>query len=246
MLTTTKVYVDSRFANGGSSSSIEYEIPGGIELRPTARCWLSEFTCVASWDTVDSSNNKLTIVEQGSVYRPLLLETGPQDLESLRLGLEVLLNGPTKDAAMGSYTVARVSSGTGGGTFRLFEVACSSGTFQILDSALVAFPTGQQQLASHISNFVDLRRVHSLFLHSPSFGAYNSVGPRGVRTILAKIPANVGYGTLVSYASSSSEHDYVECGVSGLNILRLELRDAAGLLLDLNGTHWSATILFER
>ncbi len=64
---------------------------------------------------------------------------------------------------------------------------------------------------------------------------------------MAKIPCAVGYGQLVTYQSSASEHDFVEAGVSvsGLTTLRLELRDAGGRLLELHGTHWSATLLFE-
>ncbi len=112
-------------------------------------------------------------------------------------------------------------------------------------SSVVSFPSGNLQLSMHTSGFVDLRRVHTLYIHSPSFGAYNSVGPRAERTIIAKIPCGVSYGQLVSYQSSASEHDYIEAGVSGPTTLRLELRDAGGRLLDLHGTHWSATLLFE-
>jgi hypothetical protein len=46
-LQTTKVFVDSRYAvMGTSGSSILFEIPGGVELGPNARCFVSEFTCV--------------------------------------------------------------------------------------------------------------------------------------------------------------------------------------------------------
>ena len=143
---------------------------------------------------------------------------------------------------------------------RVLRISCSAGTFALPDDAsilasiggpmdsvnsIMSFPSGNLQLSIHTSGFVDLRRVHTLYLHSPSFGAYNSVGPRGERTIIAKIPCGVGYGQLVSYQSSASEHDFIEAGVSGLTTLRLELRDAGGRLLDLHGTHWSATILFE-
>ncbi len=106
-------------------------------------------------------------------------------------------------------------------------------------------PTGGMELSVSAGGFVGLRGVHMLYLHSPSFGADNSVGPRGERTIIAKIPCGVGYGQLVSYQSAASEHDYIEAGVSGLTTLRLELRDAGGRLLDLQGTQWSATLLFE-
>ncbi len=84
MLSTTKIYVDSRHslpnANGGTSS-VQIEIPGGIELKPKTKVWLSEFTCPASWDTIDASNNALDVRELGSPNRTLLI---PLALMTLR------------------------------------------------------------------------------------------------------------------------------------------------------------------
>jgi hypothetical protein len=63
---------------------------------------------------------------------------------------------------------------------------------------------------------------------------------------VAKVPVNVGYGGLVTYLNSGSEHDYIEAGVSAISSIELQLKDAAGELLSLNNTHWSATLLFEK
>jgi hypothetical protein len=259
MLSTTKVYIDSRYASVSSGSSIEYEIPGGVAMKPSTKVWLSEFTCVASWHTLDETNRNLYLTE-GIEHRALELPEGVYDLESFRAMLQTELNGASKPGTMGSYSVSLVVSGSGGGTARVLRISCSAGTFALPDDAsviaqvggipysvqsILSFPSGSLQLSVHTSGFVDLRRIHTLYLHSPSFGAYNSVGPRGERTIIAKIPCPVGYGQLVSYQSSASEHDFIEAGVSGLTTLRLELRDAGGRLLDLHGTQWSATLLFE-
>ncbi len=145
------------------------------------------------------------------------------------------------------------ASGSAGGTFRVFEVYCGSGTFALpleagaySTNSIVSFPTGDVQRSNHISGFVDLRRVHSLYIHSSSFAAYNSLGPRDVRTIVAKVPVNVGYGQLVTYHNSGSEHDYIESGVRAISSIELQLKDAAGNLLSLNNTHWSCTLFFER
>mgnify|MGYP000143520967 FL=1 len=259
MLSTTKVYVDSRYASTQNGSSIEYEIPGGVPMKPSTKVWLSEFTCVAAWHTLDATNNTLFLLE-GDFHRALELPQGVYDLESFRAAIETVLNSANKPASMGTYTVSLVTSGSGGGTMRIIRVSCSAGVFAIPDDAtilsqiggviyslnsIISFPSGNLLLGMHTSSFVDLRRVHSLYVHSPSFGAYNSVGPRGERTIMAMIPCDVGYGQLVSYQSSASPHDFIEAGVSGLTTLRMELRDAGGRLIDLQGTHWSATLLFE-
>jgi len=98
---------------------------------------------------------------------------------------------------------------------------------------------------SHVSTFVDLRRCHSIFVHSPSFGNYNCVAPGGVRTVLCKIPVETGYGGLVRWSTSGSPFDFVEVGVRSLHLVSLVLKDADGNLLDLAGTAFSMTLLFS-
>jgi hypothetical protein len=257
MLSPTKLYLDSRHAlpdTRNETSSIQVEIPGGIELKPNTKVWLSEFTCPASWDTIDTSNHKLYVRELGEPDRVLYIPTGPHDLESLRVAMEEQLNNFTKNSSMGTYTVTRVSSGSGGGSYRLYKVSCSAGSFELPNysnasanslSSIVAFPFGDHQLISHTSSFVDLRRVHSIYIHS-NIGGYQSIGPRGERTILAKVAANTGYGGLVTYTSAASEHDYVDAGGKSLNTVRLDLKDSFGRLIQMNGGHWSATILFGK
>ncbi len=106
------------------------------------------------------------------------------DLETLRLALTSLLNDGSKSATMGAYSVALIGSGGAGGTFRTFRVSNADGFFSLPSdeaieariggpinstNSLLSFPTGNTQLTSHTSGFVDLRRVHSLYIHSPSF-----------------------------------------------------------------------------
>ena len=235
---TTKVFVDSRFAVGDSGgSSILFEIPGGVELGHHARCWVSEFCAVASWPTLDETNRYQTVVEDG-VPRQLVLPIGAYDLNTLSTALQ---------GALGvGYSVER-AGGEGGSVSQILGVSRASGTFVMPESPLssiVRFPQ-QSEGSQQISTFVDLRRCKNVFLHSPSFGNYNCVAPRGVRTAIAKIPCDAGYGGLVRWQTSGSEHDYVECGVRSLRLLRLELRDSDGVLLDLQGTTWSCTLLFS-
>ena len=56
----TKLYLDSRMSLDDGS----IQIPGGgIQLDPSNRVWLAEFSTVASWDTIDNSNNSFFMVE---------------------------------------------------------------------------------------------------------------------------------------------------------------------------------------
>ena len=96
---------------------------------------------------------------------------------------------------------------------------------------------------THQSEFVDLRSKHSIFVHSPSFADYQSIGPRGVRTILAKIPVTSPYGSVIQYEHSGHHLDYLSITSGALKTLKFELKDARGNLINLKGGHWSMTLL---
>ena len=244
---TTKLFLDSRYSLPDGT----FLVPGeAILMEPSSRCWLSEFTCVASWHTIDESNRRFGVVEGGS-HRTCVLPVGPHDLESLRTAMETAMNA-SRPAGAGPYTVVRTSSGTSGSTFRTFTVSTAAGSlpFQIPLASndlrhIVSWPFGDLNIVQHTSTFVDVRRIHSLFLHT-SFGSNNCVTPTGVRGVLAKIPVTAGYGGLVHYVTSGSEHDHVECGTSALSSMKIRLCDVAGRELDLQGTSWSCTLVFEK
>ena len=134
-----------------------------------------------------------------------------------------------------SYNVASLWQATWNGP--LFDINDSKSTNELFTV------TNQALQTSHQTGFVDLRSKHSLFVHSPSFRDYQSIGPRGVRTILAKIPVQSAYGSIIVYEHSGHVLDYLSITSGALKTLRFELRDARGNLVDLKGGHWSMTIL---
>jgi hypothetical protein len=280
-LSVRKLFIDSRFAVSGNSSSFEYELPEVVELPHDAVAFVTEFTSVCSWDTVSPNNNRLYIVENtGSLYsaRIAQIATGAYDSETLRSAVELALNGPGKTVA-GTYTVVRsssagtVSSASLGSAYRYFSIGLNGGgscffpqdawlrkNVNIWSSyvgaaydpmnlrssnELFQFPLGNVS-ASHTSSFIDLRSVHTLFVHSPSFGNYSTLAPRGVRTAIQKVPVEVGYGAVLHTEHSGSSYDHIDVGSTTLKMLKFELRDARGNLVDLKGGEWSMTIVFAR
>jgi hypothetical protein len=242
-LRTTKVFVDSRYAIGGGGSNILYEIPGGgVELGPNARCFVSEFTAVCAWSTLDDTNRYQTVILGNGALYVVALPAGSYDLDAFADALQTAMV-----AELGSgYVVERTGLGSTGSTQSLLRVSHPTTSFLLADSPLskiVSFP--QVSATSHTSGFVDLRRVHNIFVHSPSFGNYNTVAPGGVRTALCKIPVEVGTGGLVRWSTGGSSFDYIECGVRSLHLLRLEIKDEDGNFIDLQGTAFSMTLLFS-
>ncbi len=155
------------------------QIPSGrLLLDPSDKHCLGEFTTVASWDTIDATNDILYVTEQTSganSNRAIALTTGPHDLESLAAATQKALNGSTKEVPMETYVVAHPSTGAGGATSRACRVARSNGLFELpSDTAAVSstnnlftFTTGGCPSASRVSDFVDLGRAPSIFTHAP-------------------------------------------------------------------------------
>lgn len=277
-----KIYVDSRFLSKGTPSAFETELPEVVNLPKETAAFITELTCVASWDTVSESNNQLYIVERTSggamSARILTLNSAPYDSETLRVEVENKLNSVSKPVGIGTYTVTRVTSAsvqaTSGASYRYYQVSVAGGSsFYIpADSflkdlawqaslwlgtlggpaydakrlrstnELFNFSKNQTFQTTHTSSFVDLRSKHSLFVHSPSFGNYSAVSPSGSRTVIAKIPVDSAYGSVIHYQHSGSTYDFIEVTNGALKNLYFELRDARGELVDLNGGHWSMTI----
>ena len=264
-----KIYLDSRFSNEDGSIDL---LNNGITCHPQNRCWLTEFSSVASWWTVDSSNDVLFVREKiapGSWHnRQVAISNGPYDMDSLATEIAARLNGPGKHVGMGTYTCTRVSGAIGGGgtgnTQRCYAIAVSVGEFQLPSEAairanfdipehrltnstnfLFSFADGNTDSSTHTSGLVDLRRAHNLYIHTPGFGSYSCLGPRGSSNILAKIAVDVGYGMPLYNRFVATELDGVEVGVHAVNRLKLEIRDVFGNVIDMRGGHWSATMVFE-
>ena len=90
-LRTTKVFVDSRYAAlGTAGSSILFEIPGGVELGPNARCFVSEFTAVCAWPTLDDTNRFQTVLTGSGLYT-IAIPGGSYDLDSFADALQAAL-----------------------------------------------------------------------------------------------------------------------------------------------------------
>ena len=99
-------------------------------------------------------------------------------------------------------------------------------------------------LTSASTGAVDVRRTHSLCLHSPTLTNYKCLGPAGSRSILARVPVTSGYGSILHQQHSGHILDYTPCGGVTLQTIRFELRNSDNEPVDLRGGHVSFTLLF--
>ncbi len=146
-LTIRKLYVDSRFRSSGTTDDFEMQLEQSIQLPANAHCYLSEFTGVVSWETINESNRNLYIGESvGAVttHRIVQLPLGAHDSESLRQVLQDSLNAG-RPTGLGTYSVLRSSSAgssaaaasLGSAAYRYYTVTVSSGSFCIISDSLL-------------------------------------------------------------------------------------------------------------
>ena len=90
------------------------------------------------------------------------------------------------------------------------------------------------------SSFVDLRRVHAIYLHSFDIGNFSSMAPRGDRTTIAVIPVTQGYGGMTVWLGNSNVNDFIEPATRTLKRLTFEIRTSRGDKINLHGGHWTA------
>ena len=86
----------------------------------------------------------------------------------------------------------------------------------------------------------------NLYLHSSTLTGYHSIGPMGVRSVLARIPVHTEYGQLIIKQHSALIHDYVDCGALSLRTIQFSLRDGNNREVDLRGGNISCTLLFAQ
>ncbi len=90
---------------------------------------------MASWDTIDATNSAFYVIEQllggASDPRGILLSKGPHDLDSLSDARQTAVSGIGKAAGLGTYSVTRVSRGSGGVTSRAYQISCTVGEFRL-------------------------------------------------------------------------------------------------------------------
>jgi hypothetical protein len=144
-----RLYVDSRFRSTGSTSDFEMQLEEGVNLPAGCHCFLSEFTGVVSWSTVNESNKWMYLQEYGTgtTFRAIQLPEGPYDSESLRVAIQDTMN-IGKPAGIGTYTVTRTSSAgssstaaLGSAAFRFYSITLSTGTFCVVPDALLESQT---------------------------------------------------------------------------------------------------------
>jgi hypothetical protein len=271
MLDCKKIYIDTRFKTPDSKSDSDFfvELPNTVNIPDNCVCYIDDVVIPVSWNTVDERNYKLYIrFNQTGFYTyyynilelPKKNYTGP----TFAAALEVLLNSATylnlKTPRFSvSYLVLdnlltitqedgfdvmvlTIISDTDLAYGRLWDPAmktpCSlNGILRIEKSVQLT-----SQNPSHTA-YIDLHTTRNLYLTSSSMASYNTMSNFKNDVIIKKIPVRANYGQMI-FEGASNGYDYLQLSKRTLRRLDFRLEDSFGNILNLNGNHWSFSLVF--
>ena len=140
-----KIIVDSRsfLANGPAENGV-FELPESIDIYENECLYLQSFHCMASWLSVDGSNNTMFILECGvnTTAGAIRIPYAAYDADSLAAELQSSLNGNGK-SVHGVYSVTRVVSAnpdvvvSASATARLYTITLSDNPGQTLEEFFI-------------------------------------------------------------------------------------------------------------
>jgi hypothetical protein len=97
----------------------------------------------------------------------------------------------------------------------------------------------------YMSGYVDLFPIRNLYITSQALGNFSSISLNGERGVLKKVPLRASYGELL-FDQTVLGMDYLDCSHQSLSRLDFKLKDSYGNTINLNGNHWSFSIVFVK
>ena len=140
-----KIIVDSRsFLNNAPAGNGVFELPESLDIFQNEFLYLQSFHCMASWLSVDATNNTMFIIEYGvnTTARTIRIPDAAYDADSLAAELQSSLNAPGK-SIRGVYSVTRVDSASpdvivsASATARLYTITLSDQAGQMLEEFFI-------------------------------------------------------------------------------------------------------------
>jgi hypothetical protein len=101
------------------------------------------------------------------------------------------------------------------------------------------------QAKTFSSGFVDMMPIRNLYIHAIGMGNFSTTTLSGTKSVIKKVPVTGNYGDVMvdTYATGM---DFCDCSHQTLSRIGFKLTDHAGRVVELNGCHWSFSIVFSR
>ncbi len=108
----------------------------------------------------------------------------------------------------------------------------------MLKGASVIYPTIPKTF------YLDMHTTRNLYLTSSSLGSFNTISNFGLDRIIKKIPVSYNYSEML-FDGSQAGHGFLDISRSTLKRIDFKLLDSAGRVVNLNGNHFSCSLVFQ-
>ncbi len=262
MLPIKKIYVDTRFMNLNSESSSDFtiDLPQSYTFPDNTAAYIDDVCIPVSWYTIQEGRNNYLYVRVDGVVRTLEIPEGFYNIESLNDAIVDELNmnfgnffqaepdyKTNKIKIIGTSTlVNEILTDAQLRSLKVINAIKKSEPFNTINNVLRNFtPKANFKDHDYVSGYIDLNPVRNLYLSFSNFGNFNTTSVTGDSTIIKKIPVNANYNELL-FNNVILGSDYIDCSRQTLRQLSFRLQDIFGNPINLNGNHWSFSILFCR
>ena len=266
-----KIYVDSRFRTSDSKSNSDFtiDLPRNFNVPDDTVCYIDDIVLPVSWATIDYRNRYVyfsVFYDDQTWIRYDPLPTKNYNGASFASALQTLMNTTAFDLDV-SFTV------TYDFTNNVLQLSVSDDRAVITDEVKVTFfpdatlaaglngtrynPSRSVNEILSINNdyevkvgqsfyaYLDLHSTRNLYLQSSALASYDTVSNFGNDTIIKKIPVRANFNEVI-FDNASEGFDYLTVSRRTLRHIDFRLVDTQNNIIDMRGTHWSFSIVFQK
>lgn len=255
MLPIKKLYIDSRFKSSDSvsDSAFAVDLPTTFLMPQNSVFFIDDVSIPVSWYTVGTGRNNKLYYRVDGVARVAELPEGKYDLTTLNNNIvdamkELYVGIFTAEPDINTNRVKIKSSTTSPFEILTDAQARAAGFSEPLQSINNVLrnniPSVHDMNSPFVSNYVDFFPIRNLYIVSPNLGNYNTMSVSGERGIIKKVPVTANYNEMI-FDQVVLGSDYLDCSRQTLSRLEFQLKDVFGNVVDLNGNHWSFSIVFS-
>jgi hypothetical protein len=259
-----KVYIDTRFKTADSKSSSDFyvELPRALNIPDKCVCYIDDIVIPVSWTTIDERNHNLYLylnIDGVIDTRIVVFDSGNYTGISFTAAFESKVNAELLAYQLSvsvSYDIMnnKLSIVLNDNRSMVIDdvklLILSNADIDVVPpsnlSGVLGLPNTAVTLLADVPfhTYLDLHTTRNLYLTSSSLGSYNTVSNFGSDTIIKKIPVRFNYNEML-FDGAESGYDYLDVSKRSLRRIDFRLQDVFGNLINLNGNHWSFSLIFQ-
>lgn len=268
-----KIYIDSRYRTSDSKSESDFtiDLPRSFNIPDDTVAYIDDIVLPVSWRTITENNNMFHFSLMYGGYYLHYTETikpGNYNGTSFAAALELVSNSHVdSDKVFIEITYDFLNNNI---TFKLYDrrtnadpddwmslrIWTNSALLERAQENDITNPRTINQIINlkddvflykneSFTSYLDLHITRNLYLLSSALASYDTISNFGNDTIIKKIPVRGNVNDII-FDNASEGFDYLNVSRRTLRHIDFKLVDTENKVVNLNGAHWSCSIVFTR